>query len=240
MRDIRISNGDHPISTKVASSSAPTVVRHIADTLARKILAGEPGFQPGTRLRIVMLSEMFDASPTPIKEALRELHGQGLVVINPRKGASVASLSSRDFEAITELRVELELLALRLAARSGFQEWILPELKMSVHRQTQALTKEDAAEYFNLDLSFHSLIAMASSNEFLAASYHDLTRRAAIRGAYLHESIEAMHESHDEHMAILGRLQVSDLDGAARLLVDHAANARLRSGFVELAVNESA
>jgi len=181
----------------------------------------------------MMLSDMFGASPTPIKEALRELHGQGLVVINPRKGASVASLSARDFDEITVLRVELELLALRLAGTSGLQEWILPELHMIVQKQAQALTKEDAADYFDLDLRFHSLIAMASSNEYLASSYRDLTRRAAIRGAYLVESIEAMQESHSEHIAILGRLKAADLPGASGLLVEHDEHARARSGFVE-------
>ena len=127
------------------------MVRHIADSLARRILSGEKGFEPGTRLRIMMLSDLFGASHTPIKEALRELHDQGLVVINPRKGATVASLSARDFDEITVLRVELELLALRLAAAGGFQAWILPELKMIVQKQAHALTKEDAADYFDLD-----------------------------------------------------------------------------------------
>ncbi len=181
----------------------------------------------------MMLSDMFGASPTPIKEALRELHGQGLVVINPRKGASVASLSARDFDEITILRVELELLALRLATSGGFQVWILPELKMIVQKQAQALAKEDAAEYFDLDLRFHTLIAMASSNEYLASSYRDLTRRAAIRGAYLVESIEAMQESRSEHIAILDRLKDTDLPEASRLLIEHAEHARARSGFVE-------
>lgn len=208
-------------------------MRHIADSLARRILSGEEGFQPGTRLRIMMLSDMFGASPTPIKEALRELHGQGLIVINPRKGAFVASLSARDFAEITVLRVELELLALRFAATSGLQVWILPELKMIVQKQAQALSKEDATEYFDLDLRFHSLIAMASPNEYLASSYRDLTRRAAIRGAYLVESIEAMEESHSEHIAILERLKKDDLPGASGLLSEHAERARVRSGFVE-------
>jgi len=208
------------------------VVRHIADSLAKRIVAGEKGFQPGTRLRIVMLSELFGASPTPIKEALRELHGQGLVVINPRKGASVASLSAREFDDITELRVELELLALKLAQRGGFQEWILPELTMVCHKQAQVLAQEDATDYFELDLRFHSLIAMASSNEFLSSSYRDLTRRAAIRGAYLVESIEAMRESHSEHLAILRMLKSSELAEATDMLIEHAAHARVRSGFV--------
>jgi DNA-binding GntR family transcriptional regulator len=224
--------GTH-ISTEVGTSSTPTVVRHIADSLARRILSGEEGFQPGTRLRIMMLSDMFGASPTPIKEALRELHGQGIVVINPRKGATVASLSARDFDEITVLRVELELLALRLAGSGGFQAWILPELKMVVQKQAQALAKEDSADYFALDLRFHSLIAMASSNEYLASSYQDLTRRAAIRGAYLVESIEAMRESHAEHIEILEQLRDTDLGEASRLLREHADHARVRSGFVE-------
>jgi DNA-binding GntR family transcriptional regulator len=180
-----------------------------------------------------MLSELFGASPTPIKEALRELHGQGLVVINPRKGASVASLSAGEFDQITELRVELELLALKLAQRGGFQEWILPELTIVTQKQAQVLAEEDAADYFDLDLRFHSLIAMASSNDFLGASYRDLTRRAAIRGAYLVESIEAMRESHSEHLAILDALNSADLTEANRLLVEHAARARVRSGFVD-------
>jgi DNA-binding GntR family transcriptional regulator len=104
---------------------------------------------------------------------------------------------------------------------------------MIVQKQAQALTKEDAADYFDLDLRFHSLIAMASSNEYLASSYRDLTRRAAIRGAYLVESIEAMRESHSEHIAILERLKAADLPGASGLLVEHAEHARVRSGFVE-------
>ena len=191
--------GTH-ISTEVGTSSTPTVVRHIADSLARRILSGEEGFQPGTRLRIMMLSDMFGASPTPIKEALRELHGQGIVVINPRKGAigrfAVGPRLRRDHGPPGRAGAPGPP-SRRIERVSGLDPAGAQDGRP---KAGPGPAKEDSADYFDLDLRFHSLIAMASSNEYLASSYQDLTRRAAIRGAYLVESIEAMRESHAEHI----------------------------------------
>src|SRR3954451_13834863 len=82
--------------------------------IKEKILAGE--FYPGYRLKTKELTTIIGVSATPIRDALRQLETEGLVVILPRLGASVKSFDLVSFKELSELRCALECLAAELAA----------------------------------------------------------------------------------------------------------------------------
>ncbi|GAJ96720.1 GntR family transcriptional regulator [Rhizobium rhizogenes] len=90
--------------------SAPDVVR---DGLREAILSGD--LTEGTQLRQDQLAEQFGISRIPVREALRQLETEGLVKIEPNRGAIVASLSLDDVLEMLDIRIALECHALRLA-----------------------------------------------------------------------------------------------------------------------------
>ena len=85
----------------------------VFNTLRQGILKGE--LEPGERLMEVQLANRLGVSRTPIREAIRKLELEGLVVMIPRKGAEVAKISEKNLQDVLELRCALEELAIELA-----------------------------------------------------------------------------------------------------------------------------
>ena len=79
------------------------------NTLRRAILRGE--LVPGQRLMEIQLAEKMGVSRTPVREAIRKLELEGLVVMIPRKGAEVAHISGKNLRDVLEVRRALEELA---------------------------------------------------------------------------------------------------------------------------------
>ena len=92
----------------------------VFQTLRQAILKGE--LQPGERLMEIKLAERLGVSRTPIREAIRKLELEGLVVMVPRKGAAVANITEKDTKDVLEVRRTLEMFAVEVAC-----ERILPE-----------------------------------------------------------------------------------------------------------------
>src|SRR5262245_28626479 len=89
----------------------------LADSLRRRILAGE--LKPGTPLREEALSSEYDVARHSLRSALRTLQGEGIVQIEPNRGARVKSLSAEDVRGLSELRIALEVEGARLALERG-------------------------------------------------------------------------------------------------------------------------
>ena len=93
----------------------------VFNTLRKAILTGQ--LKPGERLMEVHLADRLGVSRTPIREAIRKLELEGLVVMIPRRGAMVASITEKDLKDVLEVRLTLEMLAGEVAC-----ERITPEL----------------------------------------------------------------------------------------------------------------
>jgi DNA-binding GntR family transcriptional regulator len=102
------------------TAGASSLIRHrnvheaVVDGIRDMILEGQ--LRPGDRLRQEDLASTFGVSAIPVREALRQLQAEGLVVFSPRRGARVAGLSVSDYEEISQIRESLETLAVRWAA----------------------------------------------------------------------------------------------------------------------------
>ena len=92
-------------------------VDSLVDSLRKRILAGE--LKPGTPLREEALSGEYDVARHSLRSALRTLQGEGIVQIEPNRGARVKSLSAEDVRGLSELRLALEIEAARMALRQG-------------------------------------------------------------------------------------------------------------------------
>jgi DNA-binding GntR family transcriptional regulator len=103
--------------------SKPSATRgvEVYDVLRAELLNGI--LQPGQKLRMVELARRLGVSQSVIREALTRLGGQGLAVASPQRGFRVRPLSVTDIEGLTESRVEIESVALRLAIERGDVHW---------------------------------------------------------------------------------------------------------------------
>ena len=111
---------------------ALTTVDVLTETLRRRILDGD--LQPGTPLREEALSSEYDVARHSLRSALRSLQGEGIVQIEPNRGARVTSLSPEDVRGLSELRMALEVEAARMALERGGGS-----LPASVHRRADRL-----------------------------------------------------------------------------------------------------
>ena len=95
----------------------------VFNTLRQAILRGE--LKPGERLMEIRLANQLGVSRTPIREAIRMLELEGLVIMIPRKGAQVAQITEKDLNDVLEVRLGLEELATRFACERIRKPWVI-------------------------------------------------------------------------------------------------------------------
>ena len=105
----------------LTSASTATRAAHVYATVRSEILGGV--LRPGSRLRLVELADRFSVSQTVVREALTRLAEQRIAVASPQQGFRVAPLTVEDLTALTEARVHIEGLVLRLAIERGDVSW---------------------------------------------------------------------------------------------------------------------
>jgi DNA-binding GntR family transcriptional regulator len=186
--------------------------------LADDITAGR--IRGGTEIDEQAVAARFGASRTPVREALRELAAEGLVVIEPRRGARVATLTLERLGEMFEVMAETEAMCTRLATNrmTPVERFELQAL----HRRTaEVVARGDIDAYDRLNREFHSAIYSGTHNAFLAEHAAGLRlrlgpfRRAQFRGN------ERLRQSHEEHSAILQQIVRGDGEEAGRLMRAH-------------------
>ena len=136
----------------------------VFEHLREAIIKGK--LKPGERLMEMQLAEELGVSRTPVREAIRKLELEGLVIMIPRRGAYVADLSIKDVAETFEIRLALEALAASLAA-----ERITPEeceeMDRLLERIGESIRQNDVKQTAALDEEFHNLLYQASRNDRL-------------------------------------------------------------------------
>ena len=136
----------------------------VFNTLRQAILRGE--LEPGERLMEIQLAERLGVSRTPIREAIRKLELEGLVLMIPRKGAEVAKISEKSLKDVLEVRRSLEELAIELTCQRITDEG-MAELEEAQKAFATAIHKGDAMAIAEADEHFHELIYRATENSRL-------------------------------------------------------------------------
>ena len=158
-----------------------TNYQRVRDIIRNDIITGQ--FEPGARLKITDLVNRYGLSAMPIREALQQLQGEGLVVLLANKGASVRRIDEQFLWKMYEIRKALEIYFITLMAeRSGPTD--IERLRAIVAQQEQAIAVADEEGLQNFDRDFHAYIIGASGNDeavaILSRSY-DLTLPLRLR-----------------------------------------------------------
>jgi len=133
----------------------------VFNTLRQAIITGE--FAPGERLMEIALANRLGVSRTPVREAIRKLELEGLVVMIPRKGAEVAKITEKDLRDVLEVRSSLEELAAELAAERMNDE-VKEKLEKALKEFEEAIESDDNAAIADSDVDFHDVIFEATGN----------------------------------------------------------------------------
>lgn len=192
-----------------------TIQSEVADVLRERILRGR--LRAGDRLRQNHIAEELAVSNIPVREALRELAAEGLVRIEPHRGAIVAAISLEEFEEITWLRALLEPELLRQA---------MPRIAPADVAEMRAVlrTVDDTRSlrtWGRLNWKFHSMLYKPAGRKQTFAIVERL-QSTVERFLQIEASLlDNIKTSQQEHYAILEQVEHGNGDRAANLLKEH-------------------
>lgn len=206
-------------------TSADPPTKNLAEQLyldlKKKILNLD--LKPRTIMKEVDLSQKYDVSRTPAREAIKKLKDESYVCFEPGLGNIVAPFTTRNYSEIYQMREALEVLSVKQATINLSPE-DLEALKENIHIQNKLLTSEyEPLKFLYLDREFHLLLAEASQNSFLVnevGKYYDLFYRYNYYCNFKQRQLFAI----TEHEKLLKALEARDAYTATQEMKTHMQN----------------
>ena len=190
----------------------------VFESLRGAIINGE--LRPGERLMEISLAEELGVSRTPVREAIRKLELEGLVLMIPRKGAYVARISMKDIADVFEIRATLEGLAAELAAQRIADDE-LDELERLLVQIAECAAKDDVESCIELDTKFHEVLFRSSRNDRLLPLLSNLREQIQrIRMTSLHHP-GRLKLALEEHKRIVDAISQHNPALARKLAHEH-------------------
>jgi DNA-binding GntR family transcriptional regulator len=195
-----------------------TLRAQVVEQLRTAILAGD--IPPGAPLVETALSERFDVSRGPLREALRQLIEEGLVVTVPYTGTHVAPLSVDDVREIYSLRTALEGFAFE-------QVWERRDVRFRAELLRRndvlmaAVDADDDRACIAAELDFHSFVYEASGHRLLQRAWHGLRGRMQLYWAAHHRAHRRRGPRRDSHDSYIGAALGDDVAAMRLEIADH-------------------
>ena len=190
----------------------------VFETLKEAILKGK--LEPRERLMEIQLADQLGVSRTPVREAIRKLELEGLVIMEPRKGAYVSDISYADIIDTLEVREALETYAVRLAIEKGAAERIgeLEEINIEFEK---AYREEDVQKMVKYDTEIHNMIVELSGNKKLISfmdALNEIMQR--FRLIYFNETYNP-EVIIREHKEVFNAIKSGDKERAVKGMTSH-------------------
>ena len=193
----------------------------VFNTLRQAILRGE--LKPGERLMEIQLANKLGVSRTPIREAIRKLELEGLVLMIPRKGAEVAEITEKSLRDVLEVRRALEELSVQLACEKITKEEIR-ELERVAKEFQQVVKSSDITEIAEVDVRFHDIIYTATDNQKLIQLLNNLREQMyRFRLEYIkdEDKRQILQLEHEKILAALRLRHMAEAKAVARGSIDN-------------------
>lgn len=193
------------------------------DAYRRLLLEIRAGaLKPGDRLLEVELAGRLGISRTPVREAIRQLEADGLVVHVPRVGAAVRGLDPGEVTELYEMQGVLEGTAARLAARAASE---VERQELAAINAEMAAALGDPPRMYELNRQFHAALLDAARNRYLARSVAGLQKTLLLLGPTTLEGEERARGAIEEHAEVLAALDARDELAAEQAMRRHVAAA---------------
>jgi DNA-binding GntR family transcriptional regulator len=186
-----------------------------------------------SRLTEEFLSTQLGISKSPIREALNRLETEGLIRIEPRKGAYLRRLSPEEVHDLYDLREALETHVMRTAKLTPA---LFAELHQSLKRHRAFLKANDRTRYIEEDVHFHASLANATTNAQLCAVLENIQNQIWLSRRKTYDLSSSTAPGH--HEAIVEALESKDRDKAEGIMREHIQN--VRRHLVEFLQNRQA
>ena len=204
---------------KKAAIVKRTLWEQIADALRDDIIRGK--IMPGERIVEEEIAEKFHVSREPVREALRHIEEEGLIIYESHKGCTVREISYEEMQEKYLVRSTLEILAVRLIAGNLSEEYE-EEMKDCLKEMDDAAKEKDVYRILCLDEEFHSCIVKAAKCDTLYKVWAML-RESNIRAHYTleAESIIPFDVIRKNHEVLLKGLKELSVEETSRLIEEH-------------------
>lgn len=203
----------------------------VVSRVRRILLDGE--ITPGARIPEKDLCARLQISRTPLREALKVLAAEGLVVLLPNRGARAARVTAKDMEDLFEVCQGLEALAGEFACERISDDGIAAIAQLH-HEMAEHYRAGDLAQYYRCNRLIHEAIVAAAGNPVLSSAYDSISARIR-RARYVTPMTPARWaQALLQHEGILNALQRRDGLGLAHILRSHLQHKReelMRAGF---------
>jgi DNA-binding GntR family transcriptional regulator len=193
----------------------------VCEELRRLIITGE--LEPGTRLVEDRLAARLGVSRNPVREALQTLASEGFVEVLPRRGAVVAEVTVEQAEELFDVRMALEPLAARLAAKRA-PAAAVDGLRQVLERARQATEAGDFDLVAACNTDFHRLVVEISGNDYLRLLLAPMARR--VQWIFRTSAPTRAPHSWREHEELLRAIAAGDQDYAEAAARAHVGAAR--------------
>ena len=199
----------------------PSITDRVRESILGAIVEGR--LQPGSLHSVQTLATAFGVSRTPVREALIDLSGQGVVKFERNRGVRILQTSIHDLEEILALRLLLEVPATYRAVENANPD-LVDGLKAELAAMESAAADGDEVTMMRHDRRFHELINEASGNNRLATYVDSLRDLILTRGVSTVGRSRDLPEIVAEHTAIVAAIEAGDAEGAAGTMKEHLVN----------------
>lgn len=203
----------------------------VFEYLSNAIIEGR--IKPGEQLIEADLCRQLNVSRSPLRECLRMLESEGLIVIHARRGIFVETITKEMMQNAFPVRAALESLAAKLALPNITEKELIVFHDL-VKRMDEAIIKKDIKAFLDFNSSFHSMFIKAAHNSILEKTIRNLGKRTWFRLAYIYyQSPMSLELSNEKHREIVKAFEQKDVLSVQRAIEDHIEHAKqeLLRGF---------
>jgi DNA-binding GntR family transcriptional regulator len=205
--------------------STTSYMEQARQIIKRLILNGT--YRPGERIKEAEIAQAMGMSRSPVREAVVHLANEGLIKLNPQKGAFVRDFDIREARELYEVREAVEIQAVRLAAARAGEEDLAGlrafldtvESTLEDHgTSTDGLRGRTPTDPYPLDLDYHREVAMLSKNERLTHYVMEVNTQLYLAKLKATAPPGRARGAHEEHLAIYQAIESGDPDAAAEAM----------------------
>jgi DNA-binding GntR family transcriptional regulator len=207
----------------IISIPRPVLHQQVGTRLRQLIVEGQ--IAPGAKLNERALCEQLQISRTPLREAIKMLAVEGLVMLLPNRGAVAAQLTEQDVRDTFEVIAGLEGQSGELAAQR-ITDAELVEIRALHYEMLAAHTRRDLPTYYRLNALIHNAINRAARNPVLSQTYLSVNARLQALRFRSNFDDAKWQRAVQEHEAMIDKLVARDANGLRALMVTHIEHKR--------------
>ena len=200
-----------------------TIYSRVTDDLRMAIVSGD--FESGERLKMVDLIQRFGTSQMPIREALQQLQGEGLITIIPNRGAQVKVIDHDFVSNIYDLRIAIESFLIEKACKSKNMDWV-DELKRAQDVYDSMIEIEDIPKIIEANHHFHNIHNSVAGNKVALETLERSNRLVTVLRTTYGYTKERILQVSAEHHEMIMCLEKGYTRGVLAVYIEHVKHGR--------------